>query len=114
MKGNLKYEVVEGWEHLPRGYTHRHAVGVAVDQDDRVYVITRYDSRVIIFERDGTYIGSWGEDVFTLRTHCIRIGPDGSVYTVDDGDHTVRKFTPDAWKIMVRIIMMHGRIANAC
>ena len=101
MESKLKYEVMEGWEQLPEGYAHRDAVGVAVDPNDRVYVITRYDSRVIVYERDGTYVDSWGEEVFTSRTHCIRFGPDGSVYTVDDGDHTVRKFTPDGKLLMI-------------
>jgi DNA-binding beta-propeller fold protein YncE len=32
--------------------------------------------------------------LFTPRTHGITVGPDDSVYCVDDGDHTVRKLTP--------------------
>jgi len=35
----LKYEVVEGWEQLPAGYAHRDVAGVAVDGEDRVYLI---------------------------------------------------------------------------
>jgi sugar lactone lactonase YvrE len=34
-------------------------------------------------------------------THGITIGPDDSVYIVDDGDHTVRKFTPEGEQLMV-------------
>jgi DNA-binding beta-propeller fold protein YncE len=30
-----------------------------------------------------------------VRPHGILIGPDDTVYCVDDGDHTVRKFAPD-------------------
>jgi DNA-binding beta-propeller fold protein YncE len=30
-----------------------------------------------------------------MRTHGITIGPDDAVYCVDDGGHSVRKFTPD-------------------
>jgi DNA-binding beta-propeller fold protein YncE len=97
----LKYELVEGWEKLPEGYRHLDVVGAGVDANDRVYVITRSDARVIVFEPDGSFVTSWGEGVFTPRTHCIRFGPDGSVYTVDDGDHTVRKFTPDGEQVMM-------------
>ena len=39
----ISYKVVEGWEQLPAGYTHRDVDGVAVDSRDRVYIITRYD-----------------------------------------------------------------------
>jgi streptogramin lyase len=92
--GELPYEVVEGWEQLPAGYTHLDVAGVAVDSRDRVYLLTRSQPRVLIYASDGRFIGSWGEGMFTNRTHGITIGPDDAVYCVDDGDHTVRKFTP--------------------
>lgn len=96
----LRYNLVEGWERLPQGYKHLDCVGAGVDANDRVYVITRSDARVIVYERDGTFVTAWGEGVLT-HTHCIRFGSDGAVYTVDDGDHTVRKFTPDGKQLMV-------------
>jgi len=101
MTNGFRYEVIEGWEQLPAGYVHRDVDGVAVDSRDRVYLVTRSDARVIVYERGGTFVTSWDEDVFTPRTHGITIGLDDSVYTVDDGDHTVRKFTPDGKQIMV-------------
>jgi streptogramin lyase len=101
MANGFSYEVIEGWEQLPAGYVHRDVDGVAVDSRDRVYLVTRGDSRVIVYERDGTFVMSWGEDIFTPRTHGITVGPDDSVYTVDDGDHTVRKFSPEGEQIMV-------------
>ena len=90
-----QFQVFEGWEKLPEGYTHRDVDGVATDSRDRVYLLTRGDARVIVYERDGAFVTSWGENIFTPRTHGITIGPDDSVWTVDDGDHTVRKFTPE-------------------
>ncbi len=96
----LQYELVENWERLPEGYVHRDVVGAAVDSSDRVYVITRFDPRAIVYERDGTFVTSWGDGIFTSRTHCIRFGQDGSIYAVDDGNHTVRKFTPDGQLLM--------------
>jgi DNA-binding beta-propeller fold protein YncE len=97
----LAYQLVEGWEQLPAGYMHLDCVGAGVDPQDRVYLITRSDARVIVFERDGTFLTSWGEGIFSSRTHCIRFGADGAVYTVDDGEHTVRKFTPEGQPLMV-------------
>ena len=96
-----RFEVLEGWEKLPANYVHKDVDGVATDSRDRVYLLTRGDARVIIYERDGTFVTSWGEDIFTPRTHGICIGPDDSVWTVDDGDHTVRKFTPDGKQLMI-------------
>ena len=57
-------------------------------------MLGRGDGRVLVYEPDGTFVTSWGEDVFSSRIHGICIGPDDSVYTVDIGDHTVREFTP--------------------
>ena len=98
----LSYKLVQGWEQLPAGWTHRDVVGVAVDSRDRVYILTRYDPRVIVYERDGRFVTSWGEGTFTPRTHGIRIGPDDSLYVVDEGDHTVRRYTLDG-KLLLKI-----------
>jgi DNA-binding beta-propeller fold protein YncE len=91
----LNYTVVEGWEQLPKGYTHRDVAGVAVDGEDRVFLICRGDHPIIMYDRTGHFLGSWGEGEFTYRTHGITIGPDGTVWCTDDGNHTVRQFTPN-------------------
>ncbi|MAG37004.1 MAG: hypothetical protein CL878_12280 [Dehalococcoidia bacterium] len=90
-----RYAVVDGWEQLPAAYVHRDVPGVSVDSQDRVYLITRSDSRVLVYDRTGSFVASWGEDVLTERAHGITVGPDDLVYTVDDGDNTVRQFTPE-------------------
>ena len=49
--GDFKYEVVEGWEQLPPGMTLHETPGLAVDADDRVYLITRnVENPVIVLE----------------------------------------------------------------
>ncbi|MGI5837862.1 MAG: hypothetical protein ACOX87_15410, partial [Chloroflexota bacterium] len=72
--GDFKYKVVEGWEQLPKGFIHKDVVGVGVDANDRVYMLTRHDPRVIVYEKDGTFVTSWAEGMFKGRTHGIRIG----------------------------------------
>jgi sugar lactone lactonase YvrE len=101
MKIVPKFTVIEGWEKLPAGYIHKDVDGVAVDSKDNVYLMTRQDARVIVYDRGGNFLRSWGEELFTPRTHGIAIGPDDMVYTVDDGDHTVRKFTPEGKQLML-------------
>lgn len=93
--GVLRYEVVEGWERLPAGFRHRDVVGVATDSRDRVFILTRDEARVIIYERDGAFVASWGEGFFTARTHGLTIGPDDTVYCVDEGRQVVYQFTPE-------------------
>ena len=43
MAESRTYSVVEGWEQLPPGYEHRDVAGVAVDGEDRVFLICRGD-----------------------------------------------------------------------
>ncbi|HWE63609.1 MAG TPA: peptidyl-alpha-hydroxyglycine alpha-amidating lyase family protein [Chloroflexota bacterium] len=89
-----RYQVIEDWEQLPRGFTHADCVGVGVDARDNVYLLTRNQSRVIVYSREGAFLRAWGEDLFTARTHGLTVGPDGRVYCVDDGSHCVYVFTP--------------------
>ncbi len=98
--GDCRYSVAQGWEQVPEGWTHDDVAGVSTDPEDNVYLITRRKARVIVYDRQGRFLRSWGEDVFTERTHGITVGPDGSVYCTDDGDHTVRKFTPEGKLLM--------------
>jgi DNA-binding beta-propeller fold protein YncE len=73
---------------------------VAVDSEDRVYLLCRGDDPVMVYAPDGRFLKSWGQGLFTFRTHGITIGPDNSVYCVDDGAHCVRKLTPDGELLM--------------
>ena len=52
MANTLRYDVVEGWEQLPKGWEHRDVAGVAVDGEDRVYLICRGDHPVIVCVAD--------------------------------------------------------------
>src|SRR5216683_7099764 len=101
----LSYGVVEGWEQLPSGYQHRDVAGVAVDLEDRVFLICRGDHPVLMYDSKGNFLGSWGEGDFTYRTHGITVGPDNSVYCTDDGNHTIRKFTPSGKLLMTLGVM---------
>jgi DNA-binding beta-propeller fold protein YncE len=94
------YGVVEGWEQLPQGYEHRDVAGVAVDGEDRVYLICRGDHPVLVYDQKGNFLRSWGEGSFTYRTHGITVGPDGTIFCTDDGNHTVRQFSPDGRLLM--------------
>ena len=45
-----KYAIVEGWEQLPSGYAHRDVAGVAVDLENRVFLICRGDHPIIMYD----------------------------------------------------------------
>ncbi|MFN0051743.1 MAG: peptidyl-alpha-hydroxyglycine alpha-amidating lyase family protein [Planctomycetales bacterium] len=90
----FRYAPVPDWPRLPPGWSFVEVVGVATDARDRVFVFSRSEHPVTIFEPDGTFVASWGEGQF-VRPHGITIAPDGAVYCTDDRDHSVRKFTPE-------------------
>src|SRR5687768_17591531 len=92
-EGSFRFEVAEGWEQLPAGWTHGDVAGVATDSQDRVFVFNRSEHPMIVYDRDGRFLTSWGEGVFT-RPHGVTI-VDDIVYCADDSDHTVRKFTTE-------------------
>src|SRR3989440_35891 len=54
----------------------------------------RGDHPIIAYDQKGSFLRSWGEGDFTYRTHGISVAPDGTVWATDDGNHTVRQFTP--------------------
>jgi len=93
-QGPFTFEANAEWARRPPGYSWSEVAAVAIDSRDRVYVFNRGEHPVMVFDRDGTFLKSWGEGFFA-RAHGITIGPDDSVYCTDDHDHTVRKFTPD-------------------
>ena len=92
--GDYRYEVIENWGKLPTGWAFKEVAAVAVDSKDQVYCFTRGDHPLIVLDRDGNFLRSWGEGTFK-RAHGATIGPDESIFLTDDGDHTVRKFTLD-------------------
>jgi DNA-binding beta-propeller fold protein YncE len=94
MAEDRRYQVIAGWEQLPDGFTHRDCVGVGVDAQDNVYLLTRQQARVLVYSREGAFLRAWGEELFTARTHGLTVGPDDRVYCVDDGSHCIYVFTP--------------------
>ena len=82
------------WAKRPEGFSWTEVAAVACDSQDRVYTFNRGKHPLMVFNRDGSFIRSWGEGIFA-RAHGLTIGPDDSLYCTDDLDHTVRKFTPD-------------------
>jgi len=99
--GEHRYRVVENWAKLPDGWNLTDVGAVAVDSKDRIYVFNRGEHPMVVLNRDGSFIKSWGEGVFT-RAHGLHIDADDNLYCTDDGDHTVRKCTTDG-KVLLTI-----------
>ncbi|MDA0787343.1 MAG: peptidyl-alpha-hydroxyglycine alpha-amidating lyase family protein [Proteobacteria bacterium] len=98
-EGEFTYRVEMDWAKLPDGWTFLDAAAVAVDANDNVYVFNRGEHPMCVFDREGNFLRSWGEGIFT-RAHGIEVGPDQTLYCTDDGDHTVRHCTLDGKVLM--------------
>jgi len=69
--------------------------GVACDSQDRVYVHRRTPvPAILVFERDSTFLRSFGEGLFA-SPHGIWISPDDTLYCTDTVHHTVTKLSLD-------------------
>src|SRR5262245_51296833 len=92
------YQEVFDWARLPEGWDIGEVVDVAVDEDDRVYIFSRAEHPLMVFEQDGSFIRAWGEGLFR-RPHGLTLAEDellGAVlYCVDDDGHWIGKFTLD-------------------
>ena len=97
--GAFVYEVDVGWAKPPPGYTWRDAAGVAVDSQGRVYVFGRSNPPMMVFDKKGKFLNSWGEGMFG-RAHGLTIGPDDTLFCVDDTEHAVHQCTPSGEILM--------------
>jgi len=97
--GDYKYELVEGWPKLPEGWVFSLVSDAAIDSQGRIYAFTRGKHPIIVFDKEGNFVTSWGYGDFGIsphlvsQSHGIFIGPDDSVYLTDAYQHVVRRYT---------------------
>jgi DNA-binding beta-propeller fold protein YncE len=95
--GKYTYRVNEEWQRPPVGLDVR-ACAVSVDSQDRVYCFNRNaEHPVVIFDRDGDFLSSWGAGLFTFP-HAIRIVRENGqdvVWLCDEHHQQFQKFTTD-------------------
>ena len=92
--GQFRYRVVAEWAKLPDGWSFKEVGGVGVDRHDNVYVFNRGEHPMIIFDREGNFLRSWGEGQYR-RAHGVHMAPDDTMFLTDDGGQFVRKVTLD-------------------
>jgi len=95
-EGEFVYEVAHDWGELPDGWTLGDVAAVAVDRTDRVYVFHRGTHPLIVFDRDGRFLCSWGDDVFN-QPHGLHIGDDDMIYCTDTGPGVQPPIRVDAY-----------------
>ena len=90
--GKYTYEMNEHWARLPEGW-EMPAAAVALDSQDRVFAFNRDPNHpIVVFDRDGNYLYSWGEGQIRFA-HAILIDKDDNVWLVDRDHGQVMKYT---------------------
>ena len=97
--GDHRYRPDPDWGALPAGWSYVEVAGVAADSEDNVYVFNRGEHPVIVFDRDGSFLGSWGEGTIE-RAHGIYITAADRLFLTDDKDHTVTEYTLAGERVM--------------
>ena len=91
--GDRRYAIHRKWAKpdKPFGFLS----DLMVDGEGRVHVAQRgTDQPVLVFDRDGREIGSWGEGTLA-EPHYINAGNDGAILVADRDAHQVLRFDRD-------------------
>lgn len=92
------FELVEGWGRLPEGWTLGQT-GIVTDSRDRVYLFNRGEHPLIVLDRDGKLLSSWGEGVLTAA-HGMYIDADENLYLPVINSHVVLKYSREGNLLM--------------
>ena len=91
--GERRYAIHRKWARPKKGFGF--LSDLAVDREGRVHVAQRGTDRpVVVFDRDGREVGSWGEGVLA-EPHYINATSDGGMLVADRDAHQVLRFDRD-------------------
>jgi DNA-binding beta-propeller fold protein YncE len=86
-----RYEPVADWPQLPKDLELGPVAGIATDTLDRVYIFHRGKRPILVFDKEGKLLRSWGDDLIKMA-HGLRVDRDNNVWITDIGHHQVIKF----------------------
>lgn len=89
--GKYTYDLIQDFPKLPAGESFGLVSRVATDSRDRLYVFQRKNPPVVVFDRDGKYLDSWGSGAVS-DPHGMTI-VDDIVYTTDRTGSVAMTFT---------------------
>jgi hypothetical protein len=88
------YEVDRNWPQRPAGMPWGQMPGVAVDRNDHVWVFTRAEPPVQVYDASGKFIRAWGHGMIG-KAHHLKIDHEGMIWLTDTQNHVVLQMTPD-------------------
>src|SRR5258708_27188882 len=61
---------------------------------NHIYVLHRGEPPILEFDNQGEYLQGFGDGLFKVA-HGLRVDATGAIWTTDNGNHVVRKFSPE-------------------
>lgn len=115
----LTFQADPDWGRLPDSWRFHNVAGIGIDSRDNVIVFDRGPHPVIILDKHGTFLRSWGEGQF-VRPHAVHVAPDDTIWLTDDSNHVVRQYTAEGRLLLSLGVAgqaapyMSGRPFNKC
>ena len=97
---DLGYVPVPHSLNLPDGLTWGAPSSVAISSEGHILVFNRGDHPLVEFDRDGKFLRSLGEGLYT-RPHGMRLDAQDNIWTTDVNGHTVTKMSPQGQVLLV-------------
>jgi DNA-binding beta-propeller fold protein YncE len=82
-----------GFIEWPAGVQIGALSSVAVSRG-HIIVLHRGEPPLLEFDAHGKYLRGFGDGLFKVA-HGLRVDPGGNIWTTDNGNHVVRKFSPE-------------------
>ncbi len=102
--GKYTYTAIHDWARLPSGESFETVSAVATDSQDRVYAFQRKEPPIVVFDRDGNFLSSWGNGSF-IFAHGFHIAND-TIYLTDRDSSVCIMYTLDGKPI--QMLGRHG------
>lgn len=93
------WQPVPGFFQLPEGWKLGACSAVGVNGRGEIFVFHRGEHPILVFDADGKYLRSWGDDLIG-SAHGLRIDRHDDVWTTDIGNHRVMKFDREGKLLM--------------
>lgn len=108
VRGADPYESV-GFVPIPEDVKLDAVSSVAIDSVGRLYVLHRGTPPLLQYDADGKFVRGWGTGLFKVP-HGLRVDKDDHIWTTDNGNHVLRKFSPEG--TLLATIGQEGKAAG--
>ena len=89
--GILAFSVIKPFGLLPDGMSYGGVSACCVDSKDRVYILQRSDPPIIVFDRKGKFLTSFGDGKI-IEGHGMSISNTDDIWVTDKDGHVALRF----------------------